>query len=753
VKKQNNSLTIKINRKNTDTTLGSGFLLLIPGSMLLAGMMGILVQELELGVRGYWMLTTAVPGLFLGLFLQWEKRWQAILVVGFLSILILCSIFFAEPIADSIASLLEKISRWRLVRTGRYTMPYEKSGSIIPILLLAGVGIGLGAAWLVRTKSVIGPILAAFVFLIGWMLGLLKADWPLCTFLLGTLLILAKYASGLGRTVFYAGSLTLAVTMCLAGILWIGDFTAGKNNVGKQVGDMFHSWYWEKSNNPLPEGNLSKLNVYKPSDEAALEVTMQHWTPLYLRGYVAGNYTEDGWEMLDTEEIIPVADALFVLQNREFFAADQIAAAWQSVQEESENAISVQVLGACRKNVYLPYGAGNVTEGLLSAEDLLREGTGSPEMNAYGAELYPVEKSYLLQKELADTGETSYRSAESVYRNWVYEQYLKIPEETYEVLKKYLMVNGEISTSQAKKEISELLEQRLSYEENIVTEVGDRDFASYVLEVSRQGYSVHFATLTTLLMRYCGIPARYVEGYVVIPSQAEALTDGAPITLTQRNAHAWTEYYLDGVGWIPFDTTPGYEEILEYELPPEGLATDHSDIKIASPSIPEKQNDSLVKTPNVEEEKIRQSQQIYIRQMLHMLILLPVIIIIVLIVRMFLLRYRLRKQQKVFYGKDYRRSCAAVLSYLQELADSLGHNGKNRTSKELAESIALLLDKEADVLILEEMLNEVWFSHHKITEEQQQTALLWLEEAKQTWKRKLPAVKRVQLRYVACRIL
>ena len=84
------------------------------------------------------------------------------------------------------------------------------------------------------------------------------------------------------------------------------------------------------------------------------------------------------------------------------------------------------------------------------------------------------------------------------------------------------------------------------------------------------GYSVHYATLTTLLLRCCGIPARYVEGYVVTRQQAEALSDGAQLTLTQRAAHAWAEYYLDGVGWIPFDTVPGYEENISYQLPEDG---------------------------------------------------------------------------------------------------------------------------------------------------------------------------------------
>lgn len=46
-------------------------------------------------------------------------------------------------------------------------------------------------------------------------------------------------------------------------------------------------------------------------------------------------------------------------------------------------------------------------------------------------------------------------------------------------------------------------------------------------------------------------PARYVEGYVVTRQQAEAMAPGGTLTLTEQSSHAWTEYYLDGVGWLP----------------------------------------------------------------------------------------------------------------------------------------------------------------------------------------------------------
>jgi len=69
---------------------------------------------------------------------------------------------------------------------------------------------------------------------------------------------------------------------------------------------------------------------------------------------------------------------------------------------------------------------------------------------------------------------------------------------------------------------------------------------------SKEGYCTHFATAFTLLARSQGIPARYVHGYSV-PMQGKK-----EVTVTSAMAHAWPEAYIDNVGWIPFEPTPGY---------------------------------------------------------------------------------------------------------------------------------------------------------------------------------------------------
>lgn len=41
-----------------------------------------------------------------------------------------------------------------------------------------------------------------------------------------------------------------------------------------------------------------------------------------------------------------------------------------------------------------------------------------------------------------------------------------------------------------------------------------------------KGYDVQFATAATLMFRYYGIPARYAEGYLLTPEDAEKMKAG-----------------------------------------------------------------------------------------------------------------------------------------------------------------------------------------------------------------------------------
>lgn len=86
------------------------------------------------------------------------------------------------------------------------------------------------------------------------------------------------------------------------------------------------------------------------------------------------------------------------------------------------------------------------------------------------------------------------------------------------------------------------------------TVTNSAEFLDYFLLESKEGYCNYFATAFTLLARAQGIPARFVQGFCV-PTK-----DSLETKVYSGMAHAWPEVYLEDIGWIPFEPTPGYSQ-------------------------------------------------------------------------------------------------------------------------------------------------------------------------------------------------
>ncbi len=80
---------------------------------------------------------------------------------------------------------------------------------------------------------------------------------------------------------------------------------------------------------------------------------------------------------------------------------------------------------------------------------------------------------------------------------------------------------------------------------------GEDFVASFLQE--RQGYCVYFASAMTVMSRCAGLPARYVIGFGLKKSPFTKAADS--YVATNAMAHAWTEVYFQGIGWVPFDAT------------------------------------------------------------------------------------------------------------------------------------------------------------------------------------------------------
>jgi hypothetical protein len=88
--------------------------------------------------------------------------------------------------------------------------------------------------------------------------------------------------------------------------------------------------------------------------------------------------------------------------------------------------------------------------------------------------------------------------------------------------------------------ISEWVRDNIDYDYILVQNEG----ASETLE-NREGICHGYACLAASLLRNAGIPARYVAG--------ESM--GEDINISLAALHAWNEIYVNGLGWLPIDTT------------------------------------------------------------------------------------------------------------------------------------------------------------------------------------------------------
>lgn len=68
-----------------------------------------------------------------------------------------------------------------------------------------------------------------------------------------------------------------------------------------------------------------------------------------------------------------------------------------------------------------------------------------------------------------------------------------------------------------------------------------------------EGICNNFATVATMVYRQLGIPARYVVGF------GSSASGAGTYSVSASNAHAWTEVFIDNLGWVTVDAT-GYDD-------------------------------------------------------------------------------------------------------------------------------------------------------------------------------------------------
>lgn len=146
--------------------------------------------------------------------------------------------------------------------------------------------------------------------------------------------------------------------------------------------------------------------------------------------------------------------------------------------------------------------------------------------------------------------------------DYVYGTNLSVPARTRDgiiesgVLPDWYMklLNGEIEMSDADKVrlVTEYVRGLHPYDADTPYPPDYMDFIVWFMTESDSGFCVHYASTAVILLRMLGVPARYVEGYLV-----SDVFDSVYTNVYMTDAHAWFEFFLPDYGWIMGDPTPG----------------------------------------------------------------------------------------------------------------------------------------------------------------------------------------------------
>lgn len=179
------------------------------------------------------------------------------------------------------------------------------------------------------------------------------------------------------------------------------------------------------------------------------------------------------------------------------------------------------------------------------------------------------------------------------------------------------------------------------------------------LTETKDGYCVQFASAATLLLRAAGFPARYVQGYVASDLTSGKDDDGNLVyssSVTDRDAHAWVEVYIDGLGWRTYEATSVYYDKLYYV---ETESEERPDISTSITTRPPVSTEiTTTETPTTtttapEETTVDPSAPTLVKEIDPMQILRIAIGFAIVVIIALLLLWQYHRARKVVNGRAY----------------------------------------------------------------------------------------------------
>lgn len=286
------------------------------------------------------------------------------------------------------------------------------------------------------------------------------------------------------------------------------------------------------------------------SDHVALEIILDRKLPpalpVYWRALTFDVYTGFGWQSSQTaDQTIEPAEEI---ENYTNVSIDFLV-------PSSAYYILQTVTKFDRSNTLL-FGLGEPIRS-DSRLDLSLRASG----DLYGAVLKP--QKYRLISRVAAPELASLQASPSEYPDWILDRYIQLPDLIPERVHRlsHEITDGYRTPFEKSIAIESYL-RNFPYSLHVLYPPDGREISDFFLFDVQAGYCDYFATAMVVLLRSAGIPARLVMGY----AQGSFDSQENRFIVTEADAHSWVEVYFPGIGWVPFEPTPGLPEITRANL-------------------------------------------------------------------------------------------------------------------------------------------------------------------------------------------
>ncbi len=283
--------------------------------------------------------------------------------------------------------------------------------------------------------------------------------------------------------------------------------------------------------------SLGDLTENPSSDQVLVEVTSSKTKSVYLRNEILGDYTGTGWE---------AAPKYSSLINGTHSANYLTSYALEDNGVSSHN-VKVNVL--FNNEYYLEPYYSSTTNSVIQISDNALSGDTTDE---YTLTCYDYD--YLRDGVIV---RTRYSAEEEAYRTFVEANYLNVPESTADYLSQFIRENGLSADNiwQVVMTVKYAASYSMKYGNTLIHGKTLDDCEDIVVSFLRDykvGVCRHYASAATLIFRMLGIPARTVGGF-----QANCIEN---TKTSLKLGHAWTEIYINGLGWVQLEVTGSSDE-------------------------------------------------------------------------------------------------------------------------------------------------------------------------------------------------